>query len=76
MSDTLAALIARVEAATGPDRELDGAIGRALVGFNPDALPKIWPDIGAAPSPWLQPAMRSRPTGWTPSRSTSSPPQR
>ena len=46
-------LIAALEAADGPSRELDGEIGRAVVGFDPDNLPKFVPNIGTIPSPWL-----------------------
>lgn len=55
MSDlpTLKSLLERVEAATRPDRELDGAIWRETVGFDPERmLPRSWPDIGSPASPF------------------------
>ena len=55
MSDlpALKSLLERVEKATGPDRELDGAIWRETIGFDPDRmLPQAWPDIGQPPSPF------------------------
>ena len=48
---TLTDLIARLEAATGPDPELDKLISLELVGFDPDRLPTHWPDIGRPASP-------------------------
>ena len=49
---TAADLIARLEAVTEGNRELDKAIGLDVVGFDPNMLPTQWPDIGSPPSPW------------------------
>lgn len=49
---TMRELLERIEKATAADRELDGAIWRQVVGFSPDMLPAVWPDVGRPPSPF------------------------
>lgn len=54
MADTqeLKALLDRVEKAEEADRELDKDIWLNTVGFDPELLPTVWPDIGEPEMPF------------------------